>query len=414
VFTKLQATIHKYPGQFWLMALGMLISTIGASMIWPFLMIYVSERLVMPMTAVASLLTINSAVVLISSFMAGPIIDRFGRKWMMVASLALNGIYFLFLGQADTYLSFALLMVMGGLVNPVYRVGADAMLADLIPPEKRIDAYSIMRLSNNAGIAIGPAIGGFIASTSYGLAFLFAASGMIAYSLLLVIFARETLPTGPAIGDTPSIQREKLGGYLTILKDLPFMRVVLAFIMVTVCASTMWVLMPVYAKQNYQIPESLYGFIPTTNALMVVFLQLFVTRITKRHPPLLVMMAGAAFYTVATISVSFAHAFWGFWIAMVIMTIGELVIVPTSSTYVANLAPTAKRGRYMSIYGLSWGAATGIGSLLGGFLNDFFGPHAIWYGAGLIGTTATILFLSYYLRYKDTTSISVVPSSPTK
>jgi len=98
---------------------------------------------------------------------------------------------------------------------------------------------------------------------------------------------------------------------------------------------------------------------------------------------------------------------------MVIMTIGELVIVPTSSTYVANLAPTAKRGRYMSIYGLSWGAATGIGSLLGGFLNDFFGPQAIWYGAGLIGTTATILFLSYYLRYKDTASISVVPSSPT-
>jgi MFS family permease len=366
------------------------------------------------MTAVASLLTINSAVVLISSFLAGPIIDRFGRKWMMIASLGLNGVYFILLGQATTYLAFASLMVMGGLVNPVYRVAADAMLADLIQPDQRVDAYSIMRLSNNAGISIGPAIGGFIAASSYGLAFLIAATGMITYSLLLVIFARETLPARQIIGEITSIQREKLGGYLTILRDRPFMRVVLAFIMVTVCASTMWVLMPVYAKQNYQIPESMYGFIPTTNALMVVFLQLFVTRLTKRHPPLLVMMVGAAFYTIATISVSFAQAFWGFWIAMVIMTIGELVIVPTSSTYVANLAPTAKRGRYMSIYGLSWGAATGIGSLLGGFLNDFFGPHAIWYGAGLLGATATTLFLSYFLRYKDTTTINVASSSPTK
>jgi MFS family permease len=112
--------------------------------------------------------------------------------------------------------------------------------------------------------------------------------------------------------------------------------------------------------------------------------------------------------------VSFAHGFWGFWIAMVVMTIGELVIVPTSSTYVANLAPTAKRGRYMSIYGLSWGAATGIGSLLGGFLNDFLGPQAIWYGAGLIGTIATILFLSYFLHHKDPAAINILPSSPAK
>jgi MFS family permease len=339
------------------------------------------------------------------------VIDRFGRKWMMVASLALNGVYFILLGQADTYPVFAVLMVMGGFVNPVYRVGADAMLADLIEPEKRIDAYSVMRLSHNAGIAIGPAIGGFIASTSYGLAFLLAAGGMMAYSLMMLVFAKETLPTSPSSDKSTPIKREKFGGYLSVLRDWPFIRIVLAFIMVTVCASTMWVLMPVYAKQNYQIPESMYGFIPTTNALMVVFLQLFVTRLTKKHPPLLVMMAGAAFYTVATTSVSQAQAFLGFWIAMVVMTIGELVIVPTSSTYVANLAPSDKRGRYMSIYGLTWGAATGIGSLLGGFMNDTFGPRSIWYTAGLIGAIATFLFLSFYIKSRHLETASVSPSA---
>ena len=61
-----------YPRQFWLMFWGMLISTIGSSMIWPFLMIYVSERLQLPLTAVASLMTLNAAMGLVFSFRRRP------------------------------------------------------------------------------------------------------------------------------------------------------------------------------------------------------------------------------------------------------------------------------------------------------------------------------------------------------
>jgi MFS family permease len=405
---RLRSLIASYPRQFWLMFFGMLISTVGASMIWPFLMIYVSERLKMPLTTVASLLTINSGVVLVSSFFAGPVIDRFGRKWMMVASLTFNGLYFLLLGRADTYWGFAQLMIMGGLVNPIYRVGADAMMADLVPPEKRADAYSLLRLSNNAGIALGPAIGGVIASRSYIIAFYVAASGMILYSLLLLLFAHETLPsTSEKSKDT----FEMLVEYTGIIKDSRFMRVVLNFTLVSVCASTMWILMPVYAKQNFHIPESQYGFIPTTNALMVVTLQVLISQFTKRRPPLLMMATGAAFYAVAAGSVSFAESFPGFWLCMVVMTFGELVIVPTSSTYVANLAPPDKRGRYMSIYGLSWGMATGIGSLLGGFLNDTFGPRSIWYGGFALGAIAVLGFLSLFGRSKPSTQSARLSTS---
>ena len=93
--------------------------------------------------------------------------------------------------------------------------------------------------------------------------------------------------------------------------------------------------MPVYANGIYNVPESLYGFIPTTNALMVVFLQVFVTNITKRYRPLLVMMVGTLFYTLGVGSVAFGHSFIGFWISIVIMTIGELILMPTASSYVA-------------------------------------------------------------------------------
>lgn len=400
---------EQYPRQFRLMFWGMMLSTLGTSMIWPFLMIYVSEKLSLPLAAVATLLTVNSISSLISSFLAGPLVDRFGRKWLMVASLLMNGAAYIFLSQAETLPTFAILMTITGLVNPLYRVGADAMLADLIPEKDRVEAYSLLRLSNNVGIAIGPAIGGFIASASYAYAFYMAAAGMSAYSVLLAVFAVETLPKSLVSGEEVERVNEKFGGYLEILKDKKFILFAAAFTMVVVCAAFMWTLMPVYAKQNFGVPESQYGFIPTTNALMVVTLQLFITNWSKKLQPLLAMAIGGIFYTVAVGSVALGTGFWWFWGSMVVMTIGELILVPTSSTYVANIAPADKRGRYMSIYGLSWSISIGIGSLIGGALNDVLGPQAIWYGGAIIGLIGVITFLQMRSRHEARLGNPVLP-----
>ncbi len=403
---------QEFPAQYWLMFTGMLISTIGSSMIWPFLMIYASERLDLPMTALASLLTINSLVGLVASFIAGPIIDRLGRKWVMVISLMSNGMGFLLMSQANTLPAFAALMALQGAVNPLYRIGADAMMADLIGPAKRIEAYSMLRLSNNAGIAIGPAIGGFLAASSYNTAFYFAASGLSIYGLLLAALARETLPLAAA-NDPERFQptaKERFGGYGRVLRDRKFISFTFAFWLTMVAAAILWVLLAVYTKDNFGLSESRYGLIPTTNALMVVFLQLPVTRVTKRFQAMPVLAVGAAFYAAGVASVALASDFWGFWTSMVVMTIGELIMVPTSSTFVANLAPADMRGRYMSVYGLTWSIAHGVGPVLGGLLNDAIGPRAIWYGGGLIGMLSAVLFLSYALLAPGTRA--KVPSRP--
>lgn len=385
---------QEYPRQYWLMFTGMLISTVGSSMIWPFLMIYVSERLSLPLTTVASLMTINAVMGLISSFIAGPLIDRLGRKWIMVVGLLAHGISYLMMSWADSLPVFALLMGINGIFTPLYRVGADAMMADLIPPEKRMDAYSLLRMSNNLGVALGPALGGVIATISYTYGFILASFGLVTYGLLMLFFARETLPKIDQIADqNPAAGRGYFGGYDRVLRDGSFMTFNLAFTLVSISVAMMWMLLGVYSKQNYQLSESLYGLIPATNAIMVVTLQIAVTQITKRFPPLPVMTLGALIYAVAIGSIAFGRGFWAFWVCMVVLTLGELILIPTSSTYVANLAPADMRGRYMGVYSLTWGAAMGVGPVLGGFLNDNLGPVFIWYGGGLIGLLSVLVFL---------------------
>ena len=176
MLSRLRNLYTEYPPQFWLMVFGIGISTAGSGLIMPFLMIYASEKLGLPLGTVATLLTINFGTGLFASFMAGWLADRVGRKLVMVISLTANGLIFIFLMFAATYLAFAFLMFLAGLVNPLYSVGADAMLADLVPEAKRSDAYAINRMLNNAGFAIGPALGGFVAAVSYSYAFMGAAA----------------------------------------------------------------------------------------------------------------------------------------------------------------------------------------------------------------------------------------------
>ena len=382
-----------YPRQFKLMFWGMLISTIGSSMIWPFLMIYIKKQVGLPLSTVTALTAINAASGLVSALFAGPITDRLGRKWILVFSLVGNGLVYFFMGQAHTLPAFAVLMAFSGIFNPVYRVSSDAMLADLIPPEQRPNAYALLRLSNNAGIAIGPSLGGLLTILSYSFAFFFAATGMVTYGLLLALMAVETLPSKVTTQNIAQTFR----GYFDVLRDRPFLSFVTTFILVQMTAVFMWVLLPVYANDHFGIPESRYGLIPTTNALMVVFLQVFITQATRKYSPLPVMALGSLLYAIGVGSVALGSNLVAFWFSMVIMTFGELILMPTASTYVAQLAPADMRGRYMSISGLTWNAAYGLAPVTGGYLSDNITPRAIWVG-GLVTGLAAALGYSYLAK----------------
>ena len=396
ILGRIKPYLNTYPPQFWLLFWGMLISTTGMSMIWPFLVVYIREELTLPLTTVTSLTTINAVMSLTSSLIAGSITDKIGRKWAMVTSLAINGAAFLLMIPANTYFQYAILMAMRGAFRPLYRVGSDAMIADLVPMDQRSDAYALTRLSKNVGVAMGPALGGVIATTSYGATFSIASGATIFFSLLIAIFAYETLPSSARINQERLL--ENLKAYGRIFKDRIFSSFVLGFTLRQISGSILWVLLGAYAKENYGVAESLYGLIPTVNALMVVFLQLFITRKTSPYNPLGVMSLGTLLYGIGVGSIAFGTGFWGFLASMIVVTIGELMVIPTASTYTANLAPEDMRGRYMSILALTWGAGSMVGPLLGGFLNDNISPVSIWYGGGTAGILGALVFLILVFR----------------
>jgi MFS family permease len=402
ILTRLRQATADYPRQFWVILGGLLINSTGSSMVWPFLSIYLRQRLVIPLTTVTLLLTVNAVAGLVATSVAGPVVDRFGRKGVMVLSMVVGGATLLAMSAAGTLEWWAVLMAISGAFSPLFRVGNDSMVADLIAPQRRASAYALVRMINNLGIAIGPSVGGFIAVVSYAITFGVAAGGSLLFALLILFFVAETVP--PLADDRPQAE----AGYGPLLRDRPFLAFCTLYALAAMVSPLLMVLLPVYAKENFGVPENQYGFIMATNAAMVVLFQYAVTRVSSRYPHLPVLAVGSLFYALGAGSVAWGWNFPTFLTSMVILTIGELLLVPTATTLTANLAPPEMRGRYMGVYSLTWGIALGIGPVVGGFLNDHVAPVAIWYGGLAIGLAAMLGFvlLARGLRRREASPVA--------
>lgn len=376
---------QRYPRQMWVLFWGTLISITGQSLVWPFLTIHIRQQLGVPLTQITLLFTLQSLGTMAATAALGPAVDRFGRKWVMVIGPLISAGAQIMMARADTYAAWAVLLVLYASAGVGFSLGSQAMIADMIPPEQRTEAYALMRMASNSGIAVGPAIGGFIITLSYAISFLTAATIQIGLGLTALLLLRETLTDEIRQRQNPA--RGTSRGYGPLFRDGAFMSFWGVYLLLEMAASLVFTLLSVYVKEQYRIPENQFGFIIGTNAVMVVLFQYAVTRITRRYRPLSVMAVSALFYAGGLAIFAAGQVFLAFWLGIVIMTIGELIIAPTATTLVAALAPADMRGRYMGVYGLSYRIGGGIGPVIGGWLGDRFLPAAIWY----FGTAASLL-----------------------
>jgi len=397
----LSRNFKRYPFQFWLLLLGQLICTTGSGFIWPFIALYMQNTLTISLSTVSLIITLRALATLLSSFFIGPYTDRIGRKKILVISLFFGAVSFFLLDFATSILTFAFLMAGWGATQPLYRISTEAMVADLIPQDQRLSAYSLLRISMNMGVALGPILGGMMIAISYSFTFYIAAACLILVTFLSTIFIKETLDLKSGAGKTKSESKKDMH---EILHDKFFILYCTGILIVYIMSSQVFVLLSSYLNQNYGIGENQVGIIMAVNAVTIISLQFFIARLITNINPIHLMTAGAVLYMIGVSSNALGFQMWHFMLSMLVLTLGELILAPTTTTFTANYAPINRRGLYMSFTGLANGVGYGLGPVLGGLLNDMISPHAIWYGSGIVGFSAVLLFVYLAKKYPNKSS----------
>jgi len=148
----------------------------------------------------------------------------------------------------------------------------------------------------------------------------------------------------------------------------------------------------VYLRDVHGVPEQGFGYILSLNAAMVVLFQFSITRWMAKYRPLIMMAVGTLLYAIGFGMYGFVSTYVLFLVAMVIITIGEMLVSPTSQALTAQFAPEDMRGRYMAVFGFSWVIPMATGPLLAGLVMDYADPRWVWYAAGLLGLVAAGAF----------------------
>jgi len=109
---------------------------------------------------------------------------------------------------------------------------------------------------------------------------------------------------------------------------------------------------------------------------------------------MLVVAFGSLIYGLGFGMYGITSTYMWFAIAMIIVTIGEMVVSPFLESLVANFAPEDMRGRYMAVSSLSWQIAYGGGPYLAGLLLDGPNPNMLWAACAALGVLSMIGYLT--------------------
>lgn len=389
----------QYPREFWFLMIGSIVFTTGASLVWPFLSIYIQEKLDIPLRYSTLMISLRAfSGVLASFFFAGSFADRFGRRLLILVSLCGGFVYYLGLKFADELWEFALLMVFWGMLDIFYPVGINAMIADIIPSENRLEAYSILRIVYNTGYGVGPILGGIMAARSYDTIFLAAATGYALSFLFMLFFTKETL-TGEI--RSKAAGRKEDYSISIVLKDRIYILSVFLNGMIYITSAGVFNLLSVYAVRNLGIPESSISIVFTVNAMMCVTLQLAVIRLINGMRPMRLMCVSGLLYMAGVSSIALVDQVWWYCICMAVMTLGELIMSPTMSDLAAKMAPENARGRYMSVLSLARPFGQGIGPALLGYVNDMIAPRMMWVSGAMFAGISALVFWVMDRRNKN-------------
>jgi MFS family permease len=383
---------QEYPSQFWTIVGANFIDRIGGGMIFPFFALYITKKFQVGMTEVGLLFALFSISDMFGNMIGGALTDFLGRKSMIIFGLVVSALTALGMGLVQQLEWFYVMGAVSGLFATAAGPAHQAMLTDILPEKKRAEGFGVMRVAANLAVAIGPAIGGFIATYSYLILFIADTITSLITALIVYLVIEESKPEAKEKTEKTGF-KETFIGYGLVLKDRKFMLFVGISTIATIVYSQMYSTLSVFLRDVHGVPESGYGWLMTLNAGMVVLFQFMITRKISDKPPMLILALGSALYVIGFGMYGFVSAYLFFMLAMVIITIGEMVVIPVAQAYVGDAAPEDMRGRYSGVMGFSWMIPWMIGPLLAGLLIDNGYPNWVWYGSAILASISVAGFL---------------------
>ncbi|HLX12446.1 MAG TPA: MFS transporter, partial [Bacteroidota bacterium] len=131
------------------------------------------------------------------------------------------------------------------------------------------------------------------------------------------------------------------------------------------------------------------------NTIIIIALEVPLNDAMSHLPHRTTLMYGALLVAAGFGALQFAKDILGVALTIIIWTFGEMILLPTSSAYAAELSPERKRGVYMGFYQMTFSLALISSPLFGTWIFEHYGASVLYTGALGIGIISAIMFRGF-------------------
>lgn len=345
------------------------------------------------MTQVGVALALTVALTGIAHFLGGELCDLRGPKVVMGSALIMRGVGSAAMAWAMwhswpawTIVALNAAAVFGG---NFYEPGVRSWIAESVPASERLATYGWLRVALNIGWALGPAVGGIVAEHSYPLLFIMTAViCWICATIIILSFSHVA----------PSRAEDRLSVFaiLGVARDLRFVEFCFYSMLIAIVMGQLVVSLSVHCVGFLGFSKREVGWLFSLNGLVVIGVQTAATVLMRRFRFSVALAVGSVLYAVGYACVGFSHVFSSMAIAVVVITLGEVIVSPGLPSLATNLAPLRHRGRYVGFHGLCFQTGSSLAPFLGGIWLEHLSPSwgsGPWIIIACVGFLASFGFL---------------------
>ncbi|MCX2889639.1 MULTISPECIES: MFS transporter [Pseudomonas] len=370
------AAIKRYPHTVRLLLTTTFTLTVARALTLPYLVVYLADNFQLPISQIGLLIGGALIVASLLSLYGGHLVDSLSNHTLVSASTLLFALAFVGAVASRSALPFFFCLVLINLALAVVDIAAKAGFCALLPVGERAEVFAIKYTLSNVGYAAGPLLGVVMLELNDHVPFL--ASALLGLAMCLAYWRLGDRSLQASAPDKPA------AGFGQVALGLMRDRRLVCFTVGGVLSAVVFGQFTAYLSQYLVVTSNpteaarLIGYLVTTNAVTVIALQYLIGRRISRQRLMPWLLAGMGLFIAGLLGFALAGSVLAWCLAMLVFTLGEIIVIPAEYMFIDLIAPEHLRGVYYGAQNLSnLGAA--LGPVMVGFALVHLWPGAVFY-----------------------------------
>ena len=361
----------------WITLFGVIFTRTASFMAMPFLALYLYNDLNAHPILIGLTIGIAPLVGTFGGFIGGYLNDRFGRKHILITTIFIWGFVFIVLNALN------------GLCRSFFEPGTQALMIDFTPSEQRKRIFSLRYTAINIAGVIGPVLGSFIAlKSAQSVPFFVTGAMYLVYAVFLLVVLNRY--------EMKQIKLHSRMSITVIFKTLLNNRALLFFIaggmIMGLGYSQIDSTLPQYLQMSFENGVKLFAIVITLNASIVIILQLPLSIMSEKWPVMRTIQIGSVLFAFGYLLLGLADSMTGICVAIIVLTIGEILVFPSTSVVIDQIAPQDQKAIY---FGAAQFKSIGsfVGPVAGGWLLASVNGQTLFFTIAILTVGSIYLYV---------------------